>query len=297
MRPAPEPVGTVTPIDGPLSYAVCATPRSGSTLLCELLKSTGVAGHPEEYFEARLETGVPPHPGDYLAGLPRTGAGIRDDATPTRGPEYSSLLGLHSYREHLERTFRLGTTENGVFGVKLMWRHLPDLQALAAQQPEYAGLELHDLLTRLLGDPRYVWMTRRDKVRQAVSLWRALQTRTWRLEHPREDDSTASLRYSFEGIDHLVRSLSAEDAAWSDYFDTSSLDVIRVVYEDDLERDRTATVTTVLRDVGIEPPDGWHAQVPIHRQADALSEQWVAAYRRDVTNRDPGRGEISTDGG
>jgi LPS sulfotransferase NodH len=27
---------------------VCATQRSGSTLLCELLKATGVAGVPEE---------------------------------------------------------------------------------------------------------------------------------------------------------------------------------------------------------------------------------------------------------
>ena len=34
------------------SYLVCATQRSGSTLLCELLKDTGVAGRPEEYFEA-----------------------------------------------------------------------------------------------------------------------------------------------------------------------------------------------------------------------------------------------------
>jgi len=33
-------------VDVVRSYVVCATPRSGSTLLCELLKSTGVAGHP-----------------------------------------------------------------------------------------------------------------------------------------------------------------------------------------------------------------------------------------------------------
>src|SRR3954452_1542773 len=33
-----------------LSYMVCAIPRSGSSLLCELLGSTGVAGDPQEYF-------------------------------------------------------------------------------------------------------------------------------------------------------------------------------------------------------------------------------------------------------
>jgi LPS sulfotransferase NodH len=32
------------------SYLVCATPRSGSFLLCEALKNTALAGQPEEYF-------------------------------------------------------------------------------------------------------------------------------------------------------------------------------------------------------------------------------------------------------
>ncbi|MBE9506501.1 MAG: hypothetical protein IMY86_00490, partial [Chloroflexi bacterium] len=32
------------------SYLICATNRSGSSLLCEALKNTGIAGRPEEYF-------------------------------------------------------------------------------------------------------------------------------------------------------------------------------------------------------------------------------------------------------
>jgi LPS sulfotransferase NodH len=244
-----------------------------------------VAGRPEEFFEACLATGLPAHPGDYLDGLPPTGTGIRADMTPPPAPEYSSLIGLENYREHLERTFRLGTSRNGVFAAKLMWRHLPDLQALASQLPEYAGLELHDLLTKLLKDPRYVWVTRRDKVRQAVSLWRALQTRTWRLEHPREEPATANLRYSFEGLEHLVRSLTAEDRAWGEHFDAHAIPVITVVYEDDLEGDQTGTVTAVLRHVGIGGPVGWRAPVPMYRQADELNEEWVAAYHRDAASR------------
>src|SRR5580704_1364518 len=65
------------------AYIVCSTQRSGSTYLCDLLASTGVTGRPLEYFEARTETGSPPHPGYFLAGLPRTGAGIRDDQRST----------------------------------------------------------------------------------------------------------------------------------------------------------------------------------------------------------------------
>jgi LPS sulfotransferase NodH len=53
------------------SYLVCATPRSGSTLLCETLEQTGIAGRPREYFEALKETGVPRRPREYFWGLRR----------------------------------------------------------------------------------------------------------------------------------------------------------------------------------------------------------------------------------
>ena len=48
------------------SYLVCATERSGSTLLCELLAGTGVAGRPEEYFEFLNATGRARQPREYF---------------------------------------------------------------------------------------------------------------------------------------------------------------------------------------------------------------------------------------
>ena len=56
----------------PPSYLVCATERSGSTLLCELLAGTGVAGRPEEFFEFLSATGRLRQPREYFA----------DDADP-----------------------------------------------------------------------------------------------------------------------------------------------------------------------------------------------------------------------
>src|ERR1700683_2846153 len=121
------------------AYLVCSTQRSGSTYLCQLLASTGVLGQPQEFFEARAETGLPPHPGYFLAGLPRTGAGIRDDPRPTDGPPYSDLTTVVSWEAHLERTCALGTTPNGVFGAKLMWNQIPDLEQHAASLERFAG--------------------------------------------------------------------------------------------------------------------------------------------------------------
>lgn len=76
-----------------------------------------------------------------------------------------------------------------------------------------------------------------------------------------------------------------EDDGWSEYFAAHLLRPLRVSYEDDLERDPTATVTAVLHHVGVAPPGGWQAPVSMHRQADELNEEWINAYRRERSQR------------
>ncbi len=267
------------------AYVVCSTQRSGSTYLCGLLAGTGVAGDPREFFEAMAETGLPPHPGFFLAGLPRTGAGVRDDPRPSEAPEYSDMRLVDGWREHLERTFRLGTTGNGVFSTKLMWNQLPEIQWYAAALPELAGLEGIELLNRLFGDPSYVWIRRLDKVRQAISLWRALQTRAWRREAATDARGLRELRYSFEAIEHLRRRLEADDQAWGRFFAAAGIEPLELTYEDDVAPRPGDAVRSVLARIGVEPPEGWAPSASTLRQSDDLNDAWLAAYDRDAATR------------
>ena len=267
------------------AYIVSSTQRSGSTYLCQLLASTEVAGNPQEYFEARAETGSPPHPGYFLAGLPRTGAGIRDDPRPTDAPEYSDLRSVDGWAGHLERTFRLGTTANGVFATKLMWNQLPDLEQHAASLPEFAGATGSELLDGLFGHPSYVWIRRLDKVRQAISLWRALQTRRWRLEHPGDDGEPPGLSYSFGGIEHLRRRLSADDEAWGRHFVRCGIEPLELFYETDVKPDPAGAVAAVLDHIGVDVPPGWEPAARMVRQSDGLNDEWYSAYHREATVR------------
>ena len=273
-----------------LAYLVCATQRSGSTLLCRLLAETGVAGHPQEYFEAQADTGRPPHPGAFLSGLPSTGLGIRDDVRPPRAPDYSSLQGLPDYRAHLRRTLAAGTGPNGVFGAKIMFNQLAEVQTLAGTLAEYRGLSGPPLLAALIGAPqplRWVWARRNDTVRQAVSMWKALQTRSWRGD---EDGENREPEYRFEAIDHLRRRFEADEAGWSDVFAAHGIHPLVVSYEDDLEADRDRAVARVLEHIGVPSPLRGLNSDPIDRQADALSQQWVDAYHRDRAAR---RGQLA----
>jgi LPS sulfotransferase NodH len=52
------------------SYLICATPRTGSTLLCGLLESSGVAGRPASYFNRQ---GLHDYADDWRIARPRLG--------------------------------------------------------------------------------------------------------------------------------------------------------------------------------------------------------------------------------
>jgi LPS sulfotransferase NodH len=259
-----------------LSYLVCATPRSGSTLLCDLLGQTGVAGQPEEYFEALLHSGLPRRPHEYFD--PRRHANIVERLAfremPDRAPEPSELWQAATYDRYLAWAIDQGTTPNGVFGAKLMWGYLGDFAALLRGIDGLAGLPVPDLLDRVFPGLRYVRITREDKVRQAVSLWRAVQTQAWQHDGAGGGHAAEPV-FSFRAINYLVRLLTAHDASWDAYFLGLGVEPLKLTYEELAEAHEPA-VRRVLAHLGIEPPGDLAVERPRLRiQADDLSEQWV----------------------
>jgi LPS sulfotransferase NodH len=256
-------------IDVSVSYLVCATPRSGSTLLCETLRASGVAGNPLEFFEAVPETGVPRRPRDYLAELDDAAAhGLIANTPPQDAPWYSDLRGIGDYREHLERVRRWGTSDNGVFGAKIMWAHLADLGRRLGQD------DLPALVDAEFDRPGFVWVRRADKVRQAVSLWRAMQTQSWRAEN---EPSAGEPQFSYAAIDHLVSELEGQDAAWARFFAAASGAVLQLTYED-IADDLPGALARTLDHIGVPSP-GDALRVPsMRRQADERSDAWAEAY-------------------
>jgi LPS sulfotransferase NodH len=261
------------------SYLVCATPRSGSTLLCKALEVTGCAGHPEEYFEAKRETGAPARGSDYLWDAPGVDLQelLGDDPQPP-APDYSSLAGVGDYRDHLACTLERGTTGNGVFGAKLMWGHRADFLPLARTLPELTDLPERDLLGALFPNLSYVWVRRGDTVRQAVSLWKAIQTQSWRSGQGGE--TAREPVYHFEAIHHLRRVLERNDGAWGRWFEERRLRPLELSYER-IARDPARAVDDVLDYVGIDAGDHPMPGPPTERQADAVSDEWVARYFRE----------------
>ena len=261
-----------------VAYLVCATQRSGSTLLCELLKGTGVAGVPDEYFEMLRSTGLPRQPRQYFED-PEAAHLVERLAPlePGRTEEPGEFAGWFHY------ALGRGTTTNGVFGSKMMWNYFDDFRTRFRELPGLGDLTFNQALDEVFPNLRLVFVRRRDKVAQAVSLWKAIQTQQWRNEAEPESDRRDAT-YDYEALQFLLRELHRWDAQWEDWFHATGREPIRVIYEE-FATTRAATVGRVLDGLGIDPPEPDGASGPMKRQADGLSKDWVERFREEAERR------------
>ena len=232
------------------AYLICATPRTGSSLLCGLLASTGVAGNPESYFRQQ----------DEPSWAARWGISEPD--------------GTFEYARYLQRALAAGRSENGVFGARVMWGTLDEIvDKLGTVFPDLARRDL-DLLNRAFGQLKFVYLRRRDVVAQAVSWLRAEQTQVW---VARRDQPRGEPHFEFDRLREMHRIIDNDNAAWQTWFTAVGAEPHRVTYED-LDRDPVGVTRRVLDFLGLELPAGRTVQVRHRRLSDRLNAEWVERY-------------------
>ena len=176
-----------------------------------------------------------------------------------------------------------GTSSNGVFGAKMMWNYFDDFRARILELPGLGRMTFNDALTEVFPGLRIIFVRRRNKVEQAVSLWKAIQTQHWR----NDIDPGPAARpadYDYRALKHLVDELHRWDARWEDWFHATGREPIRVIYEE-FTTTRAATVGRVIDALGIDPPEPEGENGRMRRQADELSRAWVSRFHADDVDR------------
>jgi len=196
------------------SYIVCSTPRTGSTLLCSLLKATKCAGFPESYFRAQ-----------DLAARANEWNICRPD-------------GSFDFNDYVQCVLERGRTSNGIFASRVMWGTMAELIAVLRDSGG-AGSDL-EILESTFGATKFVYLTRRDAVAQAVSRLRAEQTNVWHIRTTAElgPETGQAIRYDREALQGLVDESVAHNRAWNHWFETIGVEPLRLAYED-LDQDNS----------------------------------------------------------
>lgn len=234
------------PSGADVRYALCSTPRCGSNMVGDMLHATGVAGDPQEYLNVR-----------FMAGYNRS-----------LGREQGTM-DLDAYQADMEAR---RTSPNGVFGIKIHFEHLETIwpkryRAMATYLGRY---------------DRLVFLTRRDKIAQAVSLHKARETQIWASIDYRfldQDDPRLAIVPQFDGLKIMaaLSDLLTQEASWRALLQSSGLPYIELAYED-FVGDFEGESRKLLQALGLDP--GKAGQAPGIRRQGADDDPMVAQFRQ-----------------
>lgn len=236
------------------SYLICATPRTGSHLLCDALAGTGLAGRPIEFLMASYRK------------------------------QRSAEWGTSTFEAYHQFVLAEGTTPNGIFGGKIHSGQFDEFVRRATGKPFLCMEDRPAVVDTWFPQPRYVWLRRRDQVQQAVSWTRACQTRIWWdtevAPAPMDAPRPEALRFDYHFIEEAMYSLAFWDGVWRTYFDATGISPLTVWYEE-LVADRSGTVARVLAYLDIESCTSQTAAPGrFRRQAGDASNAWGARFKR-----------------
>lgn len=244
-----------------LSYTIWFSQRTGSTLLCQALEATHSTGVPNEWF-------------NYATDL-------------------LTAYKLKTYAELQEHLWQAGSTPNQIFGNKHSFcePRFTHLIAALRQFPVCSPNETNraKIWESAFPNHRHIFMTRRNKVRLAVSWWKAIQSHEWhrkRGESPKLADLAKA--YSFDAINHLYNECSMREAGIQEFFTEGNITPLTIVYEDFIQN-YEQTIRTVLDYLELEADSILIAPPPLAPTADSVSEEWVQRFRQEAqtgwTNR------------
>ncbi len=233
-------------------YALCAVARSGAHLLSAGLRATHLAGRPLQYFH------------DQLA------------------QKYAARYGLDAsqrFTDYVRGVVKFTATSNAVFGFRLEAWDLERFVERLRHSGEFGPTQAREIKLLRSAFPRLrcVQLTRDDKLRQAVSKARAMQTDLWVVAP--EKGTGVEPKFDPNLIRHCLQSSAKAEHTWAEFFERNEIRPLGITYED-LCADYEGTVRRVLDYVEIRLPRNFSLGAPkTVRQADVITDDWIARFK------------------
>jgi len=212
--------------DAAKKIVICATHRSGSTMVCDDLTGSGVLGRANEHFVNWARHDVSEDYGERLAGI-----------------------------------LKRGTTPNGIFAVKVMADQVRMVDArLRGIVAADSGAGAFPHFIGWCHDATWVYVVRRDSVRQAISnlaarktgIFHRIRTRAGFVpgrarRFPRALGSDLPYADLLAEIDQVTRA----NLFWRSFFERNRIEPIELVYEEIAVADRRDYLRRIAASCGI----------------------------------------------
>jgi LPS sulfotransferase NodH len=261
------------------SYVLASTPRVGSHLLGDALTSTRIAGHPREWLPRFSPDALPVTPRERFTLVTKP---------PSEAAYDDAIDGAY-----IRKVLANGTSENGVFGIVIHWFVFQDAvrrlqgfldtrESAPTPVPTFAP---HRVLAAAFPNLSYIWLKRRDKIAQAVSWYKAIQTGEYvgrhgngqrEREHEHEHEP---VNFDYGMIRYLMNALTSFENAWASFFSSSKLTPL-VLYYEDLSAHYDSSLRSVLDFLELDAQGVDIARPKREKYADARSREWIEQFKR-----------------
>lgn len=173
-----------------------------------------------------------------------------------------SRLSDGTLSEYWRKVQRLRQTPNGVFAYKMF---VANYYLIKDSDSEFL---------QEIAPSHVVYLTREDKIAQAISFARAIQTGRW-------FDAVIDLadpEYCFGAIREQEKSIAEQEATWEAIFKLTETRPYRITYEQ-VVSDCDSVIQGLADFVGEALDGGQRIEISsIERQADSKSEEWRKRY-------------------
>lgn len=189
------------------SYLLLETHRSGSTLLSAQLQKDGY-GYPIEGFN------------------PNPNFRKRFDLMINTADPVAFICQTIQYQ-----------TKNDIMGMKFHFSHFQYFQEIARKILAFSELTFTDgeVTELFFPNTKYLFLQRKDKIRQAISLSKAMQTGIWNETADQDQEYKKFVLpalYDREHIECCFDMLLADDFAWKKFLETNNFNYSHIWFED-----------------------------------------------------------------
>lgn len=242
---------------------ICATQRCGSTMVLEDMRNSGLLGKPEEYF-------IP-----WDASLPD-----------------------QDWVYRLDGVLSDSMTENGVGAVKIMADQAVSVDRCLAQVDDtlHKGRRILPSFHTFLKDAVFVYIQRKDRLRQAISRVIAEQTGinhavdTGTQEHfagnlmkGLDTSYSQDVPFNFELLQKTMLGIEEENLIWENFFRDWKIQPLRLVYED-YKDDFPGYLKPLFDCAGIDMPTDLTPRKMI-KMATSQNEDFASGYIAEIIRR------------
>ncbi|MEX0322239.1 MAG: Stf0 family sulfotransferase [Puniceicoccaceae bacterium] len=238
------------------SIFFAATHRSGSTLLLEAIRDTDQLGLPGEYFYPRF---------------------IRE--LIWHNDPKQALAANHWLPLVIEK----GISANGVFSAKLFADNLHWLAEHVSGDPWPEGLKsLPGFFRAHFPNAEFISIRRRDKLRQGISLLKAMQSGIW---HSNQKAKVIARQpyYDRQRIQWAITNIEAQEKDLDLLFEALGI-TPKTIYYEDFSEDLESTLAELFDYLGEKSPERGADPGTLKRLSDAQTESWVERFEQEAND-------------